>query len=127
MKVYKLMTFANIIVIVFFWLFLNNMGKDPHACELGTMFKVCYIIVMGAKSSQGQLCSVVMMKNVGPKTRGTLLVFNALLTTVCYSIFTKITGSMWDDVSRESPFLIAFIVYILNALATFGFGIAGKL
>ncbi len=73
------------------------------------------------------LSNTILAKICNQNTRGTMFGFNSVFGSIGILILEGIGGHLYENVSRQGPFLFGYFSYVVFTIVTFCLGIAGKL
>ena len=125
MKIWKLLTAINIIVLGFNGLLLYNLYQDE--CQIVFLFDLCFTVDYSFYTCSYIACYALINKLVNKRTRGTMMALNSLAGSIVIAIFNELAGYLYDQFSKKQPFLVLFYVYSFSFVVTIILGVAGKI
>ena len=121
-KIYKLIGLVGFVaVLTDLWMILLI---DKGVETLDKWFDIALIFGIGVNSSGFMLAITLLGKLSDANTRGILFSLNAFFGSVGLLFFNIVGGHMYDNVSKNAPFLITAILFgvvltVLSLLAAF--------
>ena len=126
MKIYKLMTGVNVVLVIVLSMIVYDVARNDIT-DLGLMFDICFTLALGIHICTFMLSISQMSKLVSAETRGSMLALNGVAGSLCILIIQACGGYLYDEVSRNWPFIIGLGCYSFLTLVTLLLTALGKL